>query len=287
MSFLKPAYLWIPAAALLIGCTAKQSTPLAKSGPDFIAAFRQAYQGRDIEALSKLVCWDRVPSEIRKLSEDSFRAAFDDKIMNIRFTTEHPQGRPEVYVRDGITYRFNVPVVAEMVVENPPATKEAFSGTYYPLGVKDGRYCIAQMAPTERSDAQEPSLSTTPPEQAIPPSQSGKAGQSAVVPAKTVFMVRLAGDLGIKTVSSGGGFSATMVQPVVINGITLIPVGALIQGIVTKKGNYSPDATLTSVTVNGTPHKISTESMTFNEQIVFPAGSEMKFELVFPLKLNQ
>jgi hypothetical protein len=287
MSFLKPACLWIPASALLIGCIGKQSTPLAKSEPDFIAAFRQAHEGRDLEALSKLVCWDRVPLEIRKLSEDSFRATFDDKIMNIRVTTEHPQGRPEAYVRNGITYRFNVPVVAEMVVENPPPTKVAFGGTYYPLGVKDGRYCIAQMAPTERSDAQESSVSTRPPVQAIPPSQSGKAGQSAVVPVKTVLIVRLAGDLGIKAANAGGGFSATTVQPVVVNGITLIPAGSLVEGIVTKKGNYSPDATLTSVTVNGTSHKISTESMTFNEQIVFPAGSEMKFELVFPLKLNQ
>jgi hypothetical protein len=258
---------------------------LTPSGKTFIAAFRQAHDSRDIEVLSKLVCWDRVPSEMRKLSEDSFRAAFDDKIVDIRLTTEHPQGRPNVYVKNGITYRFNLPLVAEMIVENPPLSKEAFSGTYYPLGVKDGRYCIAQMAPVDGSDAQRLLTSPSLPEQAAQTSQIGNAAQPTVVPAKTLLTVRLAEDLGMKTAKTSGSFSATLVRDVVVNGLTVIPAGSPIQGIVAKKGNYSPDATLTSVTVNGTSYKISTGYMTFNEEVVFPAGSQAQFELLFPLKL--
>lgn len=287
MSFLKQARLWVPATALLIGCTGKHSTPSAKtSGAEFIAAFRQAHDSRNIEALSRLVCWDRVPSEMRKASEDSFKA-FDDKIADIRLTTEHPQGRPDVYVRNGIAYRFNFPVVAEMVVENPPLTKGALSETYYPLGVKDGRYCIAQMAPADHSDAQKLLPSASLPEQAVQPSQTGSTAQPAVVPAKTVLIVRLAEDLGMKTVEAGGSFSATIARPVVVNGVTVIPVGSPIRGLVAKKRNYSPDATLTSLTVNGTSRKISTGQLTFNEEVVFPAGSQIEFVLLFPLNLNQ
>jgi len=42
----------------------------------------------------------------------------------------------------------------------------------------------------------------------------------------------------------------------------------------------------TSLTVNGKSYKISTGYVTFNQEVVFPARSEMKFEFVLPLKLN-
>jgi hypothetical protein len=291
MSILKLTYPWVTAAALLVGCSSKQSTSSTNAlGSEFTAAFRQAHDHRDLEAMSKLFCWDRVTPEIRKSTEDYLRGAFDDKIVDIKLTTEHPQGRPDVYVRNGITYRFNLPVVAELVVQNPPLPKEAFSGTYYPLGTRDGRYLIAQMAPVQGSEAQERPAPSGLPEQTSQPSQSGKtteAAQPTVVPAETVLMVRLGEDLGLKTIKAGGKFSATVAQPVVVDGVIVIPAGSRVQGIVAKKGDYSPDVTLTSVTVNGRPQKISTGYMTFNEGVVFPAGSEMKFEFVFPLKLAE
>jgi hypothetical protein len=290
MSFLKLAGLWLPATALLAGCMTKQSTPSAKaSGSEFIGVFRQAHDRHDIEALTKLVCWDRVPPEMRKSSEDSLAAFFDDKIVDVKLTMEHPEGQPNVYVRNGVTYRFNLPVVAELVVENPPLSKGSFSGTYYPLAVKDGRYCIAQMAPVEGLETQQPLASSSSAEHAIQSSQTGntsEAEQPTVVPAKTVLIVRLGEDVGLKTIKAGGNFSATVAQPVVVNGVTLIPAGSSVHGIVAKKGDYSPDMTLTSVTMNGTSHKISTSYVTFNEEVVFPAGSQMNFEFLFPLKPN-
>jgi len=289
MSFLKLALTWIPATALLLGCTSKQSTPSAKiSGDEFIATFRQAHDHRDLEAISNLVCWDRVTPELRKLTEDNLRTTFDDKIVNVKLTTEHPPGRPDVYERNGIIYRFNLPVIAELVVENPPLTKDAFNGSYYPLAMKDGRYCIAQMAPVG-SEAQKPLASSNSADQATQPSEAGKTGetaQPAVVPAKTVLVVRLGEEVGLKTVKAGGKFSASVAQPVMLDGVIVIPAGSPVQGIVTKEGDYSPDATLISVTMNGTSHKISTGHVTFNEEVVFPAGSLMEFELQFPLELK-
>ncbi len=291
MSFLKLAGLWLLATALLVGCTSRQSTPSNKAlGSEFIAAFREAHDHHDIEAVSKLFCWDRVTTDVRKVTEDFLKTGFDDKIVDIKLTTEHPIQRIDVYVRDGVTYRFNLPLVAELVVENPPLPKEAFSGTYYPLGVKDGSYCIAQMAPVEGSEAHPHLAAPSSAEQTTQVPQAGKtseAAQPTVVPAKTVLVVRLAEDLGLKTRQAGGSFSGTVAQPVAVDGVILIPVGSFVQGIVAKKPNYSPHATLTSVTVNGTSHKISTEYMNFNEDVVFPAGSQITFELLFPLNLTK
>ena len=104
MSILKLACLLVTATVLLVACTRKQSTPSTNAlGSQFIAAFRQAHDHRDLEAMSKLFCWDRVAPEIRKSTEDYLRGAFDDKIVDIKLTTEHAQGRPDVYVRNGIT----------------------------------------------------------------------------------------------------------------------------------------------------------------------------------------
>jgi hypothetical protein len=291
MRIMKLASSLVTAAALLVGCTNTQSASSTNAlGSDFIAAFRQAHDHRDLEAMSKLYCWDRVTPEAKKSAEDYLRGTFDDKIVGIKLTTEHPQGRPDVYVRDGVTYRFNLPVVAELVVQNPPLSKDASDDTYYPLGTRDDRYLIAQMAPVRGSEAHETPVPSGLPEQTNQPSQSRRtteAAQSAVVPVGTVLMVRLEEDLGLKTVKAGGKFFATVAQPVVVNGVVVIPAGSRVQGIAEKDGDYSPDATLTSVTVNGKPQKISTGSMTFNEGVVFPAGSEMKFELAFPLKLAE
>lgn len=88
------------------------------------------------------------------------------------------------------------------------------------------------------------------------------------------------------TVIRGNLVGVSAIQPVVVNGVTVIPEGSPVQGIVSKKDNYSPEATLISVTVNGTPHKISTGQMIFNEHITFPAGSRMKFLTLFQLDLK-
>jgi hypothetical protein len=92
---------------------------------------------------------------------------------------------------------------------------------------------------------------------------------------------------GIKLISTGGAFSATVSAPVEVNGVTVIPAGAAVEGIVTKEGNYSPQLALNLVTVNGTPRRIHTTSSTFNEQIEYPAGTELSFKLVRQLILQK
>lgn len=160
-----------------------------------MAAFRQAHDHRDWEALSTLVCWDRVTPETKKLTEDLFQGSMDIPIVSIKITTEHPKGRPVTltYVRNGITYGFNRPVIAELVVENPPLPREEFSGSYYPLAVKDGRYCIAQMAPIADSAMQQPVIPPKPAGQAPQPSNNSKTATltsqvtQSIAPAETTL----------------------------------------------------------------------------------------------------
>jgi len=290
MSFLKVARFFVPAMALLVGCTTKQATPSVNgSGVEFVAAFRQAHDHRDLEAISKLYCGDRVTPEVRNFTEDNLKTGFDEKIADIRVTTEHPKGRTDVFVRNGITYRFNLPVVAELIIEHPPQSKGSSSTSEWPLALKEGHYCIAQFAPAEGSAAQ-PVASSGSPDQATQPSPSGGIGEVAhptVVPAKTALIVRFGEDIGLKTAKAGGSFSATVAEPVVVEGVTVISAGSPVQGIVSQKGEYSPEVTLTSLTVNNKSHKISTGSWGINKEVVFPAGSQMKFELVLPLNLNK
>ena len=67
----------------------------------------------------------------------------------------------------------------------------------------------------------------------------------------------------------------------VLDGVIVTPAGSPVPGIVTKEADYSPDATLISVTMKSTSQKISTGHVTFNEEVVFPAGSQVKFEFLF------
>ncbi len=93
--------------------------------------------------------------------------------------------------------------------------------------------------------------------------------------------------VGVKLMTTGGIFSTMFSDPVQINGLAVIPAGATAQGIVTKKGDYSPEMTLTSVTVKKKSHLVTTVSISFKEKISYPAASEVSFDLVSPLELTQ
>ena len=60
------------------------------------------------------------------------------------------------------------------------------------------------------------------------------AGVAAPVPAGTALMVRLDTTLATFSNHVGDPFQAKITQPVVVNGSTLIPVGATVEGRVTK-----------------------------------------------------
>jgi hypothetical protein len=292
-----PRLLCVSVAALtaLAGYSQARSAPQDNPGPsqsDFIATYRRAHDARDVDAMRKLYYWDGVTPEIKDIAE---RYAYDfaDKIIDIKLTSEHPKDRPNQYVKDGVTYGFNLPIVLELVVEYPAPAQGAHNTNYYPVGVKDGHYLIAVMVP-KQGIAQVAANTVATPSRAAKgraPAHTGQtsaSGPSIVVPGETTLTVRLTQPVGERLLRIGGGaFSATLAESIEVDGVTVIPVGAIVQGIVTKEGEYSPQLALNSATVNGTVRRIETSAITFNQRIEYPAGTELSFELIRPLNLQK
>ena len=290
-----PRLLCVSVAALTALAGYSQARPATQdnAGPsqsDFIAAYRRAHEARDVSAMRTLYCWDGVSPEIKDITE-RYAYDFEDTTVDIKLTSEHPKDRPNQYAKDGVTYGFNLPIVLELVVEYPAPTQGAHNTNDYPVGVKDGHYLIGFMVP-KQSVAPVAANAVAAPNRAAKAhtrtGQTSASGQSIVVPGETALTVRLTQSVGERLVGIGGGaFSATLAESVAVNGVTIIPVGAVVQGIVTKESDYSPQLALSSVTVNGTVRRIETTTITFNQRIEYPAGTELSFKLIRPLNLQK
>lgn len=91
---------------------------------------------------------------------------------------------------------------------------------------------------------------------------------AVVLPAGTTLTVRLGEALGSKLSTSGQSFSATLADPVVVNGNTVIPVGTAARGTVVDakplgkfKGGAVLKVELTSITLGGAEKPIETSAV--------------------------
>jgi hypothetical protein len=105
------------------------------------------------------------------------------------------------------------------------------------------------------------------------PERKPEAAKPLVVPAGTVITVRLNDAVGTKISQSGQTFTATVAQPVEVNGTTLIPESAEASGTVVTatpagrfKGGSVLELKLNSVTVNGRPHAVATSAFSRSEK---------------------
>lgn len=103
---------------------------------------------------------------------------------------------------------------------------------------------------------------------ATPEKRMAEAPKPVVIPAGTVLTVRLGEALSSKTSQAGQAFTATLAEPVQIDGKDVIPSGATASGTVTDakplgrfKGGASLGVRLTSINVNGTDRQIETSSV--------------------------
>ena len=138
--------------SMLVSCSGSPSSQQNGTNTrqlDFIEAFRRAHDTHDSEAMSKLFCWDGATPTVRESTERN-SYAFDEKIVSIKMTSEHPAGLMKEFTKDGLTYAFNLPTTSELVVELEPLTRGASDTNYYPVGLKDGHYLITLMAPKSR-----------------------------------------------------------------------------------------------------------------------------------------
>lgn len=131
--------------------------------------------------------------------------------------------------------------------------------------------------PQPASESEGPSTSSQPANtaaQRAPRSQRrAESPQPVVVPAGTVLTVRLGQAVGSKISNSGEAFPATLAEPVVVGGATVIPAGADAEGTVIDaaplgrfKGGAVLRVALTSVTVNGAPHALQTAAVSRTEK---------------------
>jgi hypothetical protein len=127
--------------------------PGAGSVSELVGAFRTAHDRRDLDGMLDLFCWDQVTPEIRQGTEKDVEESFDDDISNLKTTTDHPTGQVNEFVRDGVGYGLNLTVTEELVMETA-MPKSGPKTTYYPIGMKNGRYFIALMASSNGGEEQ-------------------------------------------------------------------------------------------------------------------------------------
>ncbi len=92
--------------------------------------------------------------------------------------------------------------------------------------------------------------------------------EAVTIPAGTVIVARLGQSLGSKTSHSGESFTATVAEPVTVDGKTVIEKGAAAQGTVVDaksmghfKGGALLEVRLNSVTINGKEQSIQTAAV--------------------------
>jgi hypothetical protein len=97
--------------------------------------------------------------------------------------------------------------------------------------------------------------------------------ETVTIPEGTTLTVRLTQSVGSKISQPGQSFSATLAEPVEVNGKTVIPAGAAAMGTVVDakplgrfKGGAVLQLQLTSISIKGTEHPIQTSSVTQTEK---------------------
>jgi hypothetical protein len=134
-------------------------------------------------------------------------------------------------------------------------------------------------APTSAPDAAPTQAPSAAPVKAAKPSEkpssSGEMSEkrlavpkTIIIPAGTVLTVRLSQALGSKISQTGQSFSATLAQPIEMNGTVAVPAGAEATGTVAEavpqgrfKGGAVLRLTLNSLTVKGAPRQIQTTAV--------------------------
>ena len=105
------------------------------------------------------------------------------------------------------------------------------------------------------------------------------------LPVMTAFTVKLDEAVNAKTAADGTGFTASIKEPVQVDGITVIPANSSAGGLVSKESASGGEMQLNSVFVNGRMYRITTSPIPFHQRTGLRAGSTMTFYLVLSLEI--
>jgi len=142
----------------------------------------------------------------------------------------------------------------------------------------DNSAASAVTSPTPNNpipDAAPASPAASPQPRATPPAPAGaqqanNATQPApvVVPAGTVLRIRVNQSISVKTSHAGNAFDGTIVDPVAVNGVEVIPASSIARGRVVAahrrghfKGRSVLELTLTGLDVNGRGYQLDTGTL--------------------------
>ena len=128
-----------------------------------------------------------------------------------------------------------------------------------------GAGATGSQAAATPSPTNSPEAATAPQEKAA---SEEKASKPVVIPTGTVLTVRLGQAVGSKISNTGDTFTATLAEPVSVDGRTVIPSGSEASGTVTNakplgrfKGGAALALRLDSITVHGVKHAARTTAV--------------------------
>jgi hypothetical protein len=108
---------------------------------------------------------------------------------------------------------------------------------------------------------------------------------NVTVPVMTALTVKLDEAVNAKTAANGSGFTATIKDPVQVNGVTVIPVNSSAGGLLNKASAGGGELVLNSVFVNGRMYRITTLPVSCSQKMALRAGSVVTFNLVLSLNI--
>jgi hypothetical protein len=144
------AVLVFPACLVLSGCLPSTvgpggATAGGSSDPaaDLIAAYRQAHDSRDVDAILALYCFDGADAEMRETVRGNVSDELLAPIKSIRIDPADPQAHGP-RTEGGIRWRPSLEVIALMTVEydtsSVPPGSFVFTEAQHTVGKKRGRY---------------------------------------------------------------------------------------------------------------------------------------------------
>lgn len=111
------------------------------------------------------------------------------------------------------------------------------------------------------------------------------AGSGRSIPVMTALTVKLDQAFNARSAENGAVFTATLKEPVEVDGRVIIPAGASAGGVLDKESQNSAEMELNSVFVNGRMYRITTEPVTIGQKSALRAGATLTFHLMLSLNL--
>ena len=141
------AALMVVAAVALVSALAapaRAADDARGRGPAFVDAFREAYDGKDLDAALNLFCWRGIDAAKRRAIVGLVERDLAGTLVGTRMLDA--DARPTTYIFDGVPNRPNAPVVGHLLAE----FEEPGGGRHvsvHVLGERDRGRCIALPVP--------------------------------------------------------------------------------------------------------------------------------------------